>query len=166
MTRSRPLEIEFVAQDDPDVLGQMARLAVEGTGWINIEPIIEEEHEPPQPGPFAFLGGSTHHVPMATWMPGKPSPNGTVKSTTIGLQHAAGPRVAARLAELGCPRPDGWRITQDHPRRGLVVLVPADADNREVLAWLVRAASLVCAVPSTGRWRASVYEGLPAKRSI
>ncbi len=114
----------------PELLAHMAEASSSGTGWINLEPVIDEEHEPPQPGPFAFLGGSTHKVPTATWLPGKHNPNGTMKPTTIGLQHASGPRVARRLADLGCPLPDGWRITQDHPRRGLVALVPADTDQR------------------------------------
>ena len=161
MTRSRPREIEFVEHDDPALLAAMATAQASGTGWINVEPIIDEDHEPPQPGPFAFLGGSTHKVPTVTWLPGKPTPNSTAKSTTIGLQHAAGPRVAWHLRDLGCPIPEGWRVTQDHPRRGLVVLVPADADNRAVMDWLLRAATLVSTVPSTGRWLASVHAGRP-----
>jgi hypothetical protein len=161
MTRSRPTELEFVDHDDRQLLASMAKVSSAGSGWINVEPVIDEEHEPPQPGPFAFLGGSTHKVPTVTWLPGKRAPNGTVKSTTVGLQHASGPRVAWRLRDLGCPLPDGWRITQDHPRRGLVALVPADAKNDQVIDWLLRAATLVCTVPSTGRWIASVHAGTP-----
>jgi hypothetical protein len=164
VTRSRPLELEFVAHDDPDLLAHMDQIVAAGVGWINIDPVIEEENEPPPPGPFAFLGGSTHHVPTITWLPGKRSPNGTVKPTTVGLQHATGPRVARRLSELGCPLPEGWRISQDHPRRGLVALVPADADNREVMGWLLQAATLLCAVPATGRWTAAVHAGVPSAR--
>jgi hypothetical protein len=125
-----------------------------------VEPIIDEEHEPPGPGPFAFLGGSTHKVPTATWMPGKRQSAGATKPTTVGLQHAAGPHLAWKLRDLGLPVPDGWRITQDHPRRGLVALVPADADNAAVMGWLLQAATAACTVPSTGRWRASVHAGL------
>ena len=161
MTRSRPEEIEFVASDDPRILQRMDEIAAGGVGWINFRPIVDEEYEPAPPGPFAFLGGSTHHVPTCTWKPGKAS-NGSTKPTTVGLQHASGPRVAGRLAGLECPLPQGWRITQDHPRRGLVASVPADADHREVLDWLLRAASLVCGVPSTGRWSASVHAGSEA----
>jgi hypothetical protein len=161
MTRSRPVELEFVAHDDTELLARMAEVVASGTGWINVRPVIDEEHEPPPPGPFAFLGGSTHHVPTITWMPGKRAANGTVKPTTVGLQHASGPRVAWRLRDLGCPLPEGWRVTQDHPRRGLVATVPADADNGEVIDWLLRAATLVSTVPATGRWTAAVHAGLP-----
>jgi hypothetical protein len=159
MTRSRPLELEFVDHDDPALLARMAEAAATGVGWINVQPVIDEEYEPPGPGPFAFLGGSTHKVPTVTWMPGRHAPNGTVKATTVGLQHASGPRVAVRLRDLGAPLPDGWRITQDHPRRGLVAQVPADADDRAVIDWLLRAAVLVCTVPVTGRWSAAVHAG-------
>ncbi len=160
MTRSRPLELEFTTYDDPELQGHMTELSRRGEGWINVEPIIDEEFEPAPPGPFAFLGGSTHKVPTVTWMPGKRTPGGAAKPTTIGLQHAAGPRVARSLRDLGLPLPEGWRVTQDHPRRGLVATVPPDADDRSVMQWLLQAATATCTVPTTGRWRASVHAGL------
>jgi hypothetical protein len=166
MTRSRAVEIQFVESDDPRILQRMDEIAAGGVGWINFAPVIDEEYEPAPPGPFAFLGGSTHQVPICTWMPGKRSADGTTKPTTIGLQHASGPRVASRLAGLECPLHEGWRVSQDHPRRGLVATVPANTDNRTVLEWLLRAASLVCAVPSTGRWTAAVHTGSEAGSGV
>jgi hypothetical protein len=159
VSRSRPTEIEFTAHDDASLLARMSEVAASGTGWINLRPVIEEEDEPPPPGPFAFLGGSTHHVPTATWLPGRHLVDGTVKPTTVGLQHAAGSRAAWRLRDLGLPVPAGWRVTQDHPRRGLVALVPSDANAAEVVGWLLRAATALCSVPMTGRWTASVHAG-------
>ncbi len=160
MTRSRPVELEFAGADDPELYGHMVEVEKTATGWINIEPIIAEEHEPPEPGPFAFLGGSTHKVPIVTWMPGRHQSDGTTKPTTVGLQHAAGTHVAWKLRDLGLPLPATWKVTQDHPRRGLVAQVPADADNKEVMVWLLQAGTVTCQVPSTGRWRASVHAGL------
>jgi hypothetical protein len=161
VSRTRPTEFGFVAHDDAELLAQMSMVQLGGTGWINIEPVIADDHQPPEPGPFAFLGGSTHKVPVITWMPGRTSQRGPAKPTTVGLQHASGTHVAWRLRDLGQPVPEGWRITQDHPRRGLVAEVPADADNRAVIDWLLRAATSVCQVEMTGRWRASVHQGLP-----
>jgi hypothetical protein len=161
VTRSRPEEIEFGSSGDPELIGHLARLRAGGTGWINIEPIIEEEHEPPEPGPFAFLGGSTHKVPTVTWMPAPATPAGDPGPATVGIQHAAGPRLAWRLRDLGLPLPDGWRVSQDHPRRGLVAQVPPGAEDQAVIAWLLQAATAACAVPTTGRWRGSVFAGLP-----
>lgn len=159
MTHARPLEFEFVDHDDAVLLGHMAALSATRTGWINMEPVIDDEHEPPAPGPFAFLGGSTHKVPTITWMPGK-LVNGTAKPTTVGLLHAVGPRIAWKLRDVGMPLPEGWRITQDHPRRGLVAMVPSDADDATAIDWLLQAASFACAVPTTGRWTAYVHAGL------
>ena len=56
MTRLRPVELEFVARDDSRLMEYMAEVAAAR----RVRPVIEEEHEPPEPGPFAFLGGSTH----------------------------------------------------------------------------------------------------------
>jgi hypothetical protein len=161
MTHVQPMELEFVAHDDSRLLAHMAEVAATRTGWINVRPVIDEEHEPPEPGPFAFLGGSTHKVPTVTWMPGKRSGDGTPKATKVGLQHATGPHLAWKLRDAGLPLPEGWRISQDHPRRGLVALVPADADDAVVMDWLLRAATFACMVASTGRWTASIHAGLP-----
>jgi len=161
VTRSRPARFGFTALDDAELLATMATLEVDGTGWLNIEPVIDEEHQPDAPGPFAFLGGSTHLVPVVTWMPGRPQAGRAAKSTTVGLQHASGPHVAWRLRDLGLPVPEGWRITQDHPRRGLVATVPPGAARGAVMDWLLRLAIAVCTVPTTGRWQASVHAGLP-----
>ncbi|MBV8463939.1 MAG: hypothetical protein JO368_11625 [Acidimicrobiales bacterium] len=160
MPRSRPTEIEFVDVDDARLLAAAAALTDRGEGWINLEPIVDEEHQPMQAGPFAFLAGPSHDIPTVTWMPGRHQPGGETKPTTVGLQHAAGPRVARTLAASGLPLPEQWRVTQDHPRRGLVASVPAAvADPRSVLEWLLRAAASVCTVTTTGRWRAAVHDG-------
>lgn len=74
----------------------------------------------------------------------------------IGLQHGAGSKVKTKLAEMGHPVPDGWVVTQDSSKKGLVVAVPPSADHGDVLGWLLRAAALVSIVPLTG-WRAAVY---------
>jgi len=160
MSRSRPVEFGFVAHDDAELLAQMSMVQAGGTGWINIEPVIDDQHLPAEPGPFAFLGGSTHQVPVITWMPGRRQGDRQIKPTTVGLQHASGPHVAWRLRDLGQPVPVGWKITQDHPRRGLVAEVPADADNGAVVGWLLRAATSVSQVEMTGRWTAAVHPGL------
>jgi hypothetical protein len=158
MARSRPEEIEFLPDQLGPVLDRMAAVTAAGSGWINIRPIIDAEHQPPAPGPLAIFGGSIHKVPTATWMPGKLERSGSISATRIGLQHSGGPRLAAQLRELGLPLPQGWRVVQDHPRRGLVAKLPDGADDAEVLGWLIRAAGTLCAVPSTGRWRAEVFE--------
>ncbi|HEX4217848.1 MAG TPA: hypothetical protein VHZ02_05750 [Acidimicrobiales bacterium] len=164
MARSRPDEIEFLPDQLTPVLDRMAAVTAAGSGWINIRPIIEAEHEPPPPGPLSIFGGSIHKVPTVTWMPGKVERSGSIAATRIGLQHSGGPRLAAQLRDLGLPLPEGWRVVQDHPRRGLVVKLPDGADDAGVLDWLIRAAGTLCAVPQTGRWRAEVFEATRSNR--
>ena len=154
-----PASVEFVVGEYDVLVGPMAAMAATGIGWVNARPIVDEEHQPEAPGPFAIFGGSIHKIPTATWVPGKHGADGTVKPTSVGLQHSSGPRVVARLRELGLPMPDGWRITQDHPRRGLVALVPVEASDADTVDWLVRAATVVSAVPVTGRWSGSIHAG-------
>jgi hypothetical protein len=158
MTRSRPEQIEFAPDRLGPVLAHMATMTAASSGWINICPIIEAEHVPPPPGVLSIFGGSIHKVPTGTWMPGKVERSGSVGATRIGLQHSGGPRVVAQLRDLGLALPEGWRVVQDHPRRGLVAKLPAGADDAAVLDWLIRAAGTLCAVPHTGRWRAEIYE--------
>jgi hypothetical protein len=159
MTRSRPEEVEFRPDQLGPVLIHMEALTEAASGWINVRPVIEAEHQPPPPGPLSIFGGSVHKVPTVTWMPGKVERSGSTGATRVGLQHAGGPRVVAMLRDRGLPLPEGWRVVQDHPRRGLVAKLPAGADDAHVLDWLIRAAATLCTVPATGRWRAEIYEG-------
>lgn len=159
MTRAFPEALEFATGEYGPLLERMAALAATGKGWVNIRPVIAREDEPEPPGPLSIFGGAAHKVPTITWMPGKHGADGVARPTTVGLQQSSGPRVVARLRDLGLPMPDGWKVTQDHPRRGLVAKVPAGDPDEPALAWLIRAATVVCAVPTTGRWAASVHPG-------
>jgi hypothetical protein len=53
--------------------------------------------------------------------------------------------------------PAGWRIMANHPRRGLVVHVPAEVGDAEVLRWLVDLGEELSAVPTDGKWHAVVF---------
>jgi hypothetical protein len=82
-----------------------------------------------------------------------------VERDSLGIQHSTGPKVVARLASLDLPLPQGWRWQQDHPRRGLVVRVPADVAHAVQLDWLLRAGAALSIVPLTGEWEARIREG-------
>lgn len=174
--------LRFHRSEPGDVLAAMGELTASGRGWINLEPEVPEDTEVPGPGLFSFMSARGPVIPLATWVPPRPTRRGRVVPATLGLQHPAGVRAAARLAEHGLERPPGWRVTQDHPKRGLVVQVPASvpgaadaaeaADDADAgspggagpvtapaaqLEWLLRAAELLSMVPPTGWWVASVY---------
>ncbi|MGC8462046.1 MAG: hypothetical protein ACP5P9_00025 [Acidimicrobiales bacterium] len=155
MTRPPGRVVEF--GDDPSaVLEAMATVRSAGKGWVNVQPVVDPEDEPPRPGLLAIFGGSPHRVPLATWLP-SPVANRSGARTTVGILHATGRRLAARLAEAQVGVPDGWRVTQDHLRRGLVVEVAAGAGDAEVLSWIVAVLRNVTMVRSSGTFRALVY---------
>ncbi len=156
MTRTPNRTFEFGAEQS-GALGAMGAVRAAGRGWVNLQPVVEAEDEPPRPGLFAIFGGSPHRVPLATWMPPPASGGRQPGPTTVGILHATGPRLAARLAGAGLGLPPGWRVTQDHLRRGLIVEVADGTEDASVLGWVIAVLDHVCAVRSTGRYRAIVY---------
>jgi hypothetical protein len=83
--------------------------------------------------------------------------NGTVGPTTVGVEHASGTKAANRLRDLGHAVPSSWRVRQDHPKRGLVVEIPASVPPAESLAWLLAAAVLLTTLELDQRWLAEIY---------
>ena len=113
-------------------------------GWVNLQPgVAEEDVPPPTSSLFGLFSARGPAVPLCTWHRGERS---------AGVQHATGPKAASRIDV-----PPGWRVVQDHPRRGLVVRVPADVEDVEVLRWLVDVGIRLCPVPTTGRWLAELH---------
>lgn len=148
-------ELHFDEDDLSVVTDRMAALADTGTGWINFSPEVEPGHEPP-PRSFGSILFSSRGapVPLATWSaPEKPG-----GQATIGIQHGSGPKAVAQLAERDLGLPAGWWKRSDHPRRGLVVMVPADADAEDVVWWLLAAGHALCAAPLTGSWLAKIFQ--------
>ena len=82
---------------------------------------------------------------------------GIYEPTTVGVQHASGRRLVTGKGALGLAVPDGWRVVQDHPWRGLVANVPDDVDPDSLLGWLLATAEEAATLPLTGRWRALFY---------
>lgn len=147
-------EVEFRPDHPEAVIARMEGILIRRDGWVNLQPGIDPADEPPAPSALSLVFGATSFpVPVATWVPGRIR-HGSPAHDTIGLQHATGPRVVRRLAELGVPLPEGWRWSQDNPRRGLVVELPPDTPPAAVVDWLVRAAEALSTIPLTGDWRA------------
>lgn len=127
-------------------------------GWVNFEPAVHaEDVPPPDDGPFSLFSARGPAVPLATWTPASAPRRGRSDPAMIGLQHPAGSRARPLLQRLGHAVPDGWPVTQDHAKKGLVVAVPATAAHEDVVVWLLTAATVLSTVPLTGAWRAAVY---------
>ncbi len=161
MPRPPTETLEFLRTEPDELVSRMAAMAAERRGWVNLSPVVQEDDEGGagavrSAGLFGLFGGSGPPVPLCTWTPGEARRRG-VEPASVGLQHAAGPKVVRRLAEVGAPVPDGWTVGQDHPRRGLVVHPPAAVGPEAVLRWLLGAGEALCVLPVTGWWRAAVY---------
>jgi hypothetical protein len=118
--------------------------ALDQRGWVNLQPDVEDAPPPPPAGWFgSVFSNRGPALPLATWHPGERS---------AGIEHSTGPKVARRVDV-----PTGWRVIQDHPRRGLVVRVPAEVADAEVLGWLVELGEALSQVPTSGRWIAEVH---------
>jgi len=158
MTRRPTKLIEFRVEDGSAVVDAMNQLSDAHDGWVNLHPEVRPEDEPPPRSGLTtlLLAGPVHDIPVCTWVPGK-LVRGVVQADTIGVQHAAGARVLARLVSAGLTLPDGWTLVQDHPRRGLVVTPAPGTDNEAVLSWLVEAGTILSVVRLTGDWQGEVH---------
>jgi len=148
-----PEQIDFLLNERAAVLARMEQLTQAKKGWINLSPALDEDEEPPpRSSSFGLFSGRGPDVPLCTWTPGPP--------VEIGIQHGAGRKAAEVLRNLGHPVPDGWRVTQDHSRRGLVVMVPNGTPNDEVLDWLLKAGTALAShLKLATWWRAAFYRG-------
>ena len=174
----RPVDTVAFRVDDTDVaVRAMDDLAATHRGWINLLPAVPADEEPPPPSPLvAVFSSDIHVVPVCTWVAGKAGRHG-VRPDSVGVQHATGPRAIRRLASVGVPLPDGWRWTQDHPRRGNRLAISLERGHPCRGPRLGDAgASALCPIRLTGDWtaeihRASVRYGrlrrrVPARRRV
>jgi hypothetical protein len=154
---AEPVVVEFDESRRAPVVRRMARMGDARAGWINLSPGLDVEEPPPSRSVLgALFSARGPTVPLATWAPAQGR-----EPATIGVEHGQGPRVVRTLAGKDAAVPPGWRVTQDHPRRGLVVVPQPAVTDQEldaVLAWLLRAAGALCPVPRSGQWRAYCYE--------
>ncbi len=119
---------------------------LEGAAFVNIRPTVDEEQVPPRSPIGSLFTARGPVVPLATWTPDE-----------VGFQHGTGTKAIERLAELGHPMPEGWRKVTDHPKRGVVLRPPLDADPLDVLRWLVITTDVLCPLPVIGPWEAVVH---------
>jgi len=155
-------EIEFLPSHPEGVTDAMVRLAAAGDGWINLMPGVDGDDidEPSVQTPLTALLGSTQApVTMCTWVPAKGGRRAR-DEVALGIMHPRGRFAISQLRELGIALPEGWRVRQDHARRGLIVLVPRAVPNGIVLDWALRAGAALATVPLTGSWKARIF--LPA----
>lgn len=135
----------------------MVRLNRDRDGWLNLRPDIDLEDVPlPDPAINRLFSTKGPAVPLVSWVPGRKRKRG-VEPTSLGLQHGGGPRAMWRLRDGGLVRPDGWKVLGDHPKRGLVLELPADESPEDTLDWVLRAAVMLTPIELPSAWRAGLF---------
>jgi hypothetical protein len=134
---------EIVVFEPDDLAAVLAALRPDG--WVNLQPEVDTDADvASHPSAlFGLFGARGPAVPFCTWHPGERS---------VGIEHGTGPKLARRLRV-----PDGWRVVQDHPKRGLVARVAPGTTDAEAIGWLLRTAASLCELPLLGRWVAEVH---------
>lgn len=148
--------LEFEPGAEGEVVAAMEQLS-DGSGWLTLDPAIDERFPPPQQSTFGRLvSGRGPPVPRANWVPAdmtrrRPEP------VSVGILHGTGANAVERLAEKDIAVPDRWRIVSDHSKRGLVAWVPIDIPHLDVLRWTITASRALTRIPLETRWRVAVH---------
>lgn len=147
--------IRFDLTELDEVVHEMLALAVrgDGSGWLNVQPLVAEEDRPAEPPLFKWFTARGPAVPLGTWVPGHHKRN-QWQPACVGLQHGGGGGATKLLEERGVIEPDGWHRRQDHIKRGLVYELPEGQDPKNVLMFLVDVMSQLVVFPLNGRWLA------------
>jgi len=154
------VHVEFDETDPTPVLPYFAELTAAGAGWINLEPGYDSEDAPP---PRSLLGQAFSargpDIPLCTWVPPQARRRGWTEPATVGVHHGAGAKAVEKLRARGVDVPAGWRVMQDHSRRGLVLAVPDDAGATPaaIVEWLIEAGTALCPIQLSGWWRAAIH---------
>lgn len=161
MAGGAPEVVDFGLGSDvaEEVEAAMSRLVTDLDGWVTFEPLFDEEALPPVSRSWLDIFSARGPVvPDASWVPGERKGD-RITPLSVGLRHPSGSRAVSRLAEAGLPVPDGWRMVQDHPKRGLVLEArPGTAvDAGAVLEWMFAALAALTPMPLTGVWRATFH---------
>ena len=161
MGRSGPEVLDFGLGSEvaAEVEAAMTRLAEELDGWVTFEPLFDDEAIPPISRSWLdVFSARGPALPDASWVPGERRGD-RVTPLSVGLRHPSGGRVVGRLNDAGLPVPEGWRMVQDHPKRGLVIEArpgtPVDAGP--LLEWMLAALGALTPMPLTGLWRATFH---------
>lgn len=156
--RARPEQIEFQASDPSPAVEVFGELVEARAGWLNLYPEVDEDEA---------LAVTPSAVGALFRAPGPPIPQATLiaptegrrgrKPAQLGLTHGVGTAVMRRLAAEGLAKPEGWKVVQDHVRRGLVLRLDDPPDVVATVTFALQAGALLCPVTTTGGWLAEVH---------
>ena len=151
-------QIRFERTELDQVVHKMMTLAArgDGSGWLNLQPMVADENRPVESPLFKLFTAKGPAVPLGTWVPAHHKRD-KWQAASVGLQHGAGGKAAALLAERGVVEPQGWVRKQDHIKRGLVYDLPDGQEPKDVLLFLLDAMSQLVNFAIKERWLATAF---------
>ncbi len=146
-------------RDEPervvDHMREMLRLA-DGRRWINIRPDLDAGVMAALDRRPSVFSGRGPRIPTATWVPASLSRRGERSPVRAGITHSQRHDAKAKLSQSDVVVPDGWRVEQDHPKRGLTFLVPEGDDPLIAVRFLVAASDALSGVIVDDEWVAII----------
>ena len=147
-------EILFVdSESEQDLESAIQEISELGDGWINVEPIVAEDHQNEVPGFFAWFSARGPKVPVGTFVPGNQQ-----NLASVGVAHGSGRGASDQLEKMGIKSPEAWISRQDHAKHGLVwEITPHQVVGSEVVSFLLQSTVGLAAVPTVGGWTVTVH---------
>ena len=148
-------EMLFIdSESKQDLESAIEKIAELGDGWINVEPVVAEDHQNEVPGFFAWFSARGPKVPVGTFVPGN-----SQSLASVGVAHGSGRGASDQLQKMGIKFPEVWVSRQDHAKHGLVWEInPRQVVASEVVSLLLQSTVGLSTVPTTGGWAATVHQ--------
>ena len=121
-------------------------------GWVNVEPVVEDDSRGETPGLFSWFSARGPQVPVGTLVF-----EGEDKLVSLGISHGAGRNASDILEHEGISAPVSWQLKQDHPKRGFVWEVrKEELETRSAADFLMEATYKLCPAAQERLWTAAV----------
>jgi len=134
----------FARSDIGGIVDEMIGFAADADGrrWLNVVPDANEDEIHTGSAMWKVFSSRGPVVPKLTWFPSHEY-RGKREHAQVGVAHATGRDAVERLTEAGVVTPDGWHLTQDHQKRGIIFVLEDAAPAESVITYGMTALRLL-----------------------
>ncbi len=136
---TRHRTFSFSSGDVGGIVDEMRSFAADADGrrWLNIVPDANEEEIHTGSVLWRVFSSRGPVIPQLTWVPANlQRPD---EPAQVGVAHATGRGAVERLGGAGVRAPAGWRLIQDHQKRGVIYVLDQPADPAPIVTYAVGA---------------------------
>ncbi|MCH1514793.1 MAG: hypothetical protein L7S61_06705 [Acidimicrobiales bacterium] len=145
-------EMLELADDQKDKLATAFEKVISLNGWVNVEPVVEDDSRVETPGLFSWFSARGPQVPVGTLVF-----EGEDRLVSLGVSHGTGRNASDILEHEGIHAPASWQLKQDHPKRGFVWEVrKEELVTNSAADFLMEATYKLCPTPQERLWTAAV----------